>query len=576
MDTPGGRAIRALGNPRTIWVLVLSSALGCAPGSAETDGGIRSPDGGSLDAVVQDDAVPGAHDAESGVTLDGAVGDGAASDASVGDDAGPLRPSFPDLAIGPYRQLLPMLLASIEANCAALDTSASYGHSAAQGYVLQAIGELLWAAREYDLPERDRLITLALAEIEELRAASGRTTGAAPAFGLDTAWDAFGDGTTNPAFTAYTWQSGMVALGVASVARALVTLDHPSAASVRDFGVALVERWSAHHTDVGGVGGYWWYSTEPSDAIAVHNTSALIAMSSQLLSEHGGPASLGIGPRGAADLLWARMSGNPTIGYTWNYADDGYPTSLRRAEDISHALVTLQLMRFANERSWWTTSQMQGVSATLLRTVWSGNPARLAGLVDGSRTGAEEWNDTRAAVIGFAAHGDSPGGDPRVFDLARSIFFSSYLARYDRPLTGATVDAVRTLALALLLSRRPAAFASGSRWEREAGPGDDAVPTTPGGTRFYTVDWAPPAPLTAGITLPARLSTSASANLLVDLEDGTTGRVIVSLTYRSGVDTTLASWNGTVYQTLANLPATLDEAGTPRWFRTTICLPQTR
>ena len=50
-------------------------------------------------------------------------------------------------------------------------------------------------------------------EIAELEASSGRTRGGGPAFGLPDAWDAFGDGSVNPAFTAYTWQSGMVALG---------------------------------------------------------------------------------------------------------------------------------------------------------------------------------------------------------------------------------------------------------------------------------------------------------------------------------------------------------------------------
>jgi len=301
----------------------------------------------------------------------------------------------------------------------------------------------------------------------------------------------------------------------------------------------------------------------------VHNTSALVAMASQLLSEHGGPASLATWPRGAAELLWARTSGNPTIGYRWNYADDGYPTASRRAEDASHALVTLQLMRFANERGWWSASQMQGVASTLLDTMWTGNPARLTGLVDGTRT-SEEWTATQAAVIGYAAHGDAPGGDAKVFDVARSILFSSYLARYDRALDGASVDSVRTLALALLLGRRPAAFVAGSRWEREAGAGDDAVPTVAGGVRFYTVDWAAPAPLAAGgLTLPARVATAASANFLVDLDDAVAGRVIVSVTYRSAVDTSVAEWDGAAYHARAPLPATLDEAGAVRWYRTT-------
>ncbi|MCC7535715.1 MAG: hypothetical protein IT379_05855 [Deltaproteobacteria bacterium] len=524
-------------------------------------------DGGGLDVAIHadDDAALDATPHRDATDLDGPPSDprDATHDASVA------LPTFPELAIGPYRACLAMLLASIRSNAESLDTSRTYGHSAAQGYLLQAIGELLWAARGYDLPARDELVEIALAEVEELRAAADRTTGAAPAFGLEDAWDAFGDGSTNPAFTAYTWQSGMVALGVAKLVRVLDALDHPSTASTRDFGVALVARWDAHHSTVAD-GGYWWYSTEPSDAIAVHNTSVLVAMASQLLSESGGPASLAGRPRAAADLLWARMRGNPTIGYAWNYADDGYPVASRRAEDVSHALVTTQMMRFARDRDWWSNSQMQGVAATLLGTMWTGHPARLTGFVDGTRAAADdEWTWSAAAVIGYAAHGDSPGGDPEVFDAARSILFSSYLARHDRALEGATVDSVRTLALALLVAHRPTAFAGGSRWEREAGPGDDAIPTAPGGARFYIVDWDAPARLSAGIELPARVATSANANLLVDLDDAFDGRVVVSLVYRSSTDATLSEWDGDRYHVLAPMPATRDETGTLRWFRTT-------
>jgi hypothetical protein len=264
------------------------------------------------------------------------------------------------------------------------------------------------------------------------------------------------------------------------------------------------------------------------------------------------------------------MSGNPTVGYRWNYCDDGYPVASRRPEDVSHALVTLQLMRFARERDWWSASQMQGVASTLLGNVWTDHPARLTGFVDGSR-GGDEWTWTQAAVIGYAAHGDAPGGDAEVFDAARSILFSSYLARFDRPLEGGTLDSVRTLALALLLAHRPAPFASGSAWEMAAGPGDDAIPASAdGGVRFYTVDWAAPADLGASLTLPARVATAPSANVLVDLPDGFAGRVVVSLTYRSAADTTVAEWDGSAYHVLAPLPATRDEDGTLRWFRTTL------
>jgi hypothetical protein len=523
-------------------------------------------------AVSTGDATGGA-DTTGG---DAATGDTFDTDDSGGSDTGSPEtpPPFPDLSLGPYSSLLTIAIDSIAANADALDTSTNYDHSAGQGYLLQAVGELLWAARDYDLPQRDALIATALGEIVQLQAADDLIVGGGPGFGLPDAWDAFSDGSTNPAFTGYTWQSGMVALGVAKVARVLVDLDHPEATATRDYAATLIARWDAHYTEVTD-GGYWWYSTQPSDAIAVHNTSALVAMASQVVVDAGGDPALGDRPLQVADLLWARMSGNPTVGYTWNYADDGYPVALRRAEDVSHALVTLQLMREARAQDWWSDSQMQGVAHTLLDTMWTGNPARLHGFVDGSDGGDNEWSWTRAAVIGYAAHGDAPGGDPEVFDAARSILLSSYLSRYERPLQGATVDSARTLAVALLLAHRPAAFAAGSEWEMAAGPGDDALPAVAGGVRFYTVDWGAPGAHAAGMQLPARTATAANANLLVDLHDTDAGRVVVSLTYAAATPGTVGQWDGEVYEPRAALPATLDDEGTVRWMRTTFELDST-
>ena len=124
-----------------------------------------------------------------------------------------------------------------------LNVNENYGQSAAVGYVLQALAEFLWAGRDYVIPRRDELIEAGIAEIVELQLAANEVIGDGPAFGLVDAWDAFGDGTVNPAMTAYTWQSGMAVLGVAKLARFLVETEHPSAAVVRDFGVELVEYW---------------------------------------------------------------------------------------------------------------------------------------------------------------------------------------------------------------------------------------------------------------------------------------------------------------------------------------------
>lgn len=555
-------------------VLGLTCALGCSsePAAPRGDTSVRDADAAADSAS---DAAPDVED--SGRTPDAALDSSAADAVPDADDATPPRDPFPDLAIGPYRSLLTMYVDSVRSNAGALDTSTTYAHSAGQGYLLQAIGEVLWAARDFALTERDELIMLAIGEIAELEASASLARGGGPAFGLTDAWDAFGDGSTNPAMTAYTWQSGMVALGVAKIARVLEDLGHADAVRVREFGVQLVQHWDPYYTSVTD-GGYFWYSTEPSDAIAVHNTSVLVAMASQILSESGGPAALATRPPDCADLLWARTRGNPTSGYAWNYADDGLAPARRRAEDVSHALVTLQFMRFANQRGWWSNTQMQGVASTLRDTMWTGNPARLTGRVDGASGGTSEWTWTRAAVIGYAAHGDSPGGDPWVFDAARSLLFSSYLGRFERSFSAATVDSARLLAVALLLARRPAPFASGlgSAWERVAGPGDDAIPSASGGVRFYTVDWAPPAAISAGLTLDARAATAANANVLIDLEDGFARGAVVSVTYRSSSGGRLEQYDGTVYRSLGPMPATMDDGGTVRWNRSTFLLDASR
>ena len=545
-------------------LMVVALMLGCGAETTPADAAPGSDVGETVDAGRDASAAPDA-------ALDAHVEDAGSVDASadVAPDAAPPWPALPDLSIGPYTSLRAMLLAGVRSNAASLDTGATYTHAAAQGYLLQAIAELLHAARDHELPEREELLGLALGEVAELEASADRTTGASPAFGLPDAWDAFGDGSTNPAYTAYVWQSGMVAYGVAGMARELAYVGDPRLSDVLPFAVALVRRWDAHRTTTPD-GSYWWYSAAPADDIAVHNTSALLAMAHDALADATGDETWRAAAEDSSGFLWARLRGNPTTGYAWNYADDGYPVASRRAEDSSHALVTLQQMALAGERGWWPSNRLQGVSRTLLGNLWTGDPARLAGRVDGTRAGESEWAWTRASVIGWAAQGRAPGADPLVFDTACSIFFTSYLSRFERALEGGSLDAARTLALAHLVSRRPAAFANGTRWRRVASPGDDALPSDAmGGVRFYTVDWAAPADTARGLTLPARRATAANANLLVDLPLDVTGRVAVSLTYSSTVATNVAEWDGAAYRELAPLPATIQDDGVVRWARTT-------
>lgn len=561
-------------------LLALVISLGACGDDATPDAGTGRDAGPGDDAGL--DAGPdvggdGGRDA-------GAAADGGSADAGI-TDAGAPEP-LPDMTLGPYPSALEILLGSLRSNAESLDTSTTYTHSAAQGYLLQATAALLSAARGRALPggeaERDALVDLAIGEADELAAAADRVVGGGPAFGLPEAWDAFGDGSENPAFTPYTWQSGMVALGLAELLgylRASAPRHDDRAADAARLEAllgAMITLWHPHHTSLteGGASlGYYWYSARPSDAKAVHNTSALMAMASQLHAETAGDATFAERPPGCATLLRRRAWTTAAGGLAWNYVDDGWPVDRRSAEDVSHALVTLQLARFARTRGWWSDADMARVATTLLSQMWRGHPARLAGRVDGSSGGDSEWTWSQAAPIGMAVHADAPGGRPEVFDFARSLLVSAYMTPTSRPLAGARVDAARALAIARLFEHRPAAFITDSRWSRVAGPGDDALPDAPGGVRFYTVDWTAPTDVeAAGLSLPARTATAANANVLVDLDPGDPRRVVVSITYRAASDGAIEQWDGERYHSLAPLPASLDRDGTVRWMRTSFVL----
>ncbi len=490
------------------------------------------------------------------------------------------------MSLGPYPSALTVLLNSLELNATSLHTGEKYSHSAGQGYVLQANAALLQAAWGRALPggeaTRDALVELALTEIEELMSAADLVVGGGPAFGLEKAWDAFGDGSTNPAFTAYSWQSGMVALGIAETLAYVDRTEgrHDDQAvrieAARVFLGEMLLLWNEHYTEFeedGETLAYFWYSTEPADAKAVHNTSALVAMASQLHYEATGDPSFADRPERCARLLRKRATTTAEGGFSWNYVDDGWPVDKRGPEDVSHALVTLQFIRFAAERGWWSGGDMAKIARTLRAQIWSGHPARLHGRVDGSSGGESEWTWTRAAMIGFAVHGDALGGDPLAFDLARSLLVSAYLTPFDRPLEGATVDSARSLALGRLFEHRPETHAPDSLWSRVASAGDDVPPEVPGGVRFYTVDWGELGDLSvASLSLPAHSATSLNANLLVDLEEDDERQVIVSLTYAATEAGVIQEWDGDSYQVLAPLPATRDEGGVVRWMRTSFLL----
>jgi len=573
--------------PRPL-LLVASLALGCAEPE------IRGPDAAATaDVAALDLPTPGdAPDAELFVdaspldapSVDAPVVDAPSVDAPSVDAPVVDVPPLEDFSLGPYPSALAILLPSLRSNARAYDSSRTFGHSAAQGYVLQAIARTLQAARGRALPGgeavRDELVALAIGEADELVRGSSRVRGGAPGYGLDEPWDAFGDGSTNPAFTNYAWQTGMVATGLGELLLYLRDAGARHAAREADaqrltrFLGELVRPWATRSTTVPGASpaaAWYWYSFEPADAKNTHNTSALISTATWMLGSLVGDAALQARARAGSEALRIRLRTGPR-GYVWNYVDDGYPTSLRDAEDISHALLTTQFMRFARDRAWFTDGHMAAVAGTFLGQVWSGNPARLHGRVDGSSGGDAEWTWTRAAAIGMAAHGDAPGGLPELYDYARSVAVSSRLTRFAVPRAGGTVDSVGANLLATLLLHRPMDFAPDSRWSRLAGPGDDAPPSgVTGGVRFYHVDWAAPAVLARGdgLDLVARASTVANANVLVDLPPGPVGRVAVSITYRATSAGRVEQWDGRAFRLRALLPATEHEDGVVRWMRTT-------
>jgi len=63
------------------------------------------------------------------------------------------------------------------------------------------------------------------------------------------------------------------------------------------------------------------------------------------------------------------------------------------------------------------------------------------------------------------------------------------------------------------------------------------------------------------------MSPTPQTKVLVDLPDGASGPVVVSLTYWSSSSGTVGQWDGSAYQPLGDLPATLDDEGTQRWMR---------
>ncbi len=98
-----------------------------------------------------------------------------------------------------------------------------------------------------------------------------------PGWGLPDPWDAFGDGTTNPANQPYTITTGMVLLALMDS----VSLPNFWNDSERDVIRTLMRQAALRQvqevfTDT-ATGGYFWYSTNVNDAKFVTNVSAFMS-----------------------------------------------------------------------------------------------------------------------------------------------------------------------------------------------------------------------------------------------------------------------------------------------------------
>ena len=521
-----------------------------------------------------------------------------------GDRPGDL-PSLADFTLGPYPSAHDLFLASVEHHAAVFDPRVHYEDVVGSAYLVQAIARFLAAARDADLPggeeERRRLVELALAEVDELAAVADQVVQGAPGWGLRTAFDAFQDGSLNPPFTNYAWQTGMVARGLVDLAEVLDGEAErlPDLAARRADLVALAREVLASWQRDGYVAmaagqpawGHYAYSLVPADARPVWNTSALLAGAEAILAELTGDPALDERP--AACLAFFRDGGaaHGALGYqpeadayVWAYGDLGGSS----AEDISHGAVTLLWARFALDRGLLDERDAARFQNTIAELIYRGNPARLAGTVNGTDAGFDAWRLSDAAAIGIAVWGDAlpfrDGGRVEIWELGRSILTSSHLTRSDVPVAApVTANVYSALTIAHLFAHRPPELAPDSRWVMVAG--DPAAQTPPtaagGGVRFYSVDWSEPAALDvpslpgqSGVSI--RRATAPDANLLVDLPaDGAKEGAIVSLTYRSATGGAIQQWDGTGYRTLAPLPATLVPGREqPVLFRTSFRLDQ--
>jgi hypothetical protein len=515
-------------------------------------------------------------------------------DVSPDQDSGTLVP-LPDFQVGPYGSAYAILRYDLDYgkkyDCTA---DGGFGISAGEGYMVQAAARFLVAARGWALPggeaDRAHIAETALAIVDNEIACDSRVLGGGPGWGLDYAWDAFGDDSGNPAYTEYAWQTGMVVRGIVDIATAIagdakLSAYAPRVAALTALAKQIIDVWHQKaFSSLSSQWSYYWYSLNPNDAKAVFNTTALLSMAEiELAALLGDPSYAAHASTNFAYFRDAALqaSGN---GYVWKYGGAGYTGTA--AEDVSHATVNEQWMRFEMPLGQFDTAHAARIQSTLLDVVYQGNPAQLASYVDGTHD-SNDWAYAGPTALGSSVWGDAipaaSGGRVELWELARNVLLSAQLEANQRSLASPIASALDPLVLAHLFLHRPPELAPDSTWVVHAGDANDiTTPTSAsGGVRFYGPDWSAPTPISDLPNHPKasyRTATAADANFSVDLPSTQSNDVLVSLTYRAATGGSVQQWDGTKYRTLAPLPATnvdVSQSATPVFFRVTFRLDRT-
>lgn len=160
-------------------------------------------------------------------------------------------------------------------------------------------------------------------------------------WGLPFPWDAFGDGTENPAATVYGITTALAVRSLLDVHS--ITSDDKYAEAARK----ALEYYASFFSTTED-GGYFWYSDQSSDDREVHNVSSMLmgqyARAAQVWSRQDF--------RRLADLASSHLrkaSSTSALGVHWPYGAD-----LDRPNDSVHAAYTVQglvdYLRYADER----------------------------------------------------------------------------------------------------------------------------------------------------------------------------------------------------------------------------------